>query len=71
MMITPNLQVQFGMGNGMGMGMGMGPQPVQLMPGDPRLGGNLCGKCRGSGQVSFFLDKETCPICAGLGRVVL
>lgn len=49
---------------------GTGGPPVQLLPGDPRLGGMLCAKCKGSGQVSFFLDTEICPLCGGLGRIV-
>lgn len=44
--------------------------PVRVPPGDPRLGGVLCGRCRGSGMVRFLLDMELCPVCSGLGRVI-
>lgn len=44
--------------------------PLRVPPGDPRLGGVLCGRCRGSGMVRFLLDMELCPVCSGLGRVV-
>lgn len=49
--------------------LGGGP-PVQVLPGDPRLGGVVCGRCRGSGLVTFFLDQEPCPLCGGLGRLL-
>ncbi|VEU20133.1 DEKNAAC100939 [Brettanomyces naardenensis] len=39
-----------------------------VQPGDPRIGGQLCPRCHGRGQVHFFLDMETCPVCGGLGR---
>lgn len=46
------------------------PPPVVVQPGDPRLGGQLCGKCRGRGMVyDWFLGDETCPVCRGVGRV--
>ncbi|KAK6199289.1 uncharacterized protein RJT21DRAFT_45602 [Scheffersomyces amazonensis] len=45
--------------------------PLRVPPGDPRLGGILCGRCRGSGLVhTFLLDEELCPVCNGLGRVI-
>lgn len=44
-------------------------QPLMLRPGDPRIGGFMCGECRGSGRVRFLLDKEICPLCHGIGRV--
>ena len=52
--------------------MGQGPSmpPIQVQPGDPRIGGTLCGKCRGSGIQSFFLDEDLCPVCGGLGRII-
>ncbi|AQZ13510.1 HUA1 (YGR268C) [Zygosaccharomyces parabailii] len=49
--------------------MTSGP-PLIVKPGDPRLGGVLCGECRGSGRVSFFLDEDLCPLCRGLGRII-
>lgn len=44
--------------------------PMQVQPGDPRIGGILCGRCRGSGRVMVFLDEELCPVCLGLGRII-
>ncbi|CUS22481.1 LAQU0S05e06370g1_1 [Lachancea quebecensis] len=61
------------------MAMGMSPvspvptpgsAPLVLRPGDPRIGGVTCGECRGSGRVRFLLDKEICPLCHGVGRVL-
>lgn len=52
-----------------GRGGPSGP-PLQVAPGDPRLGGLLCGNCRGSGQISFLLDTDLCPVCGGLGRLL-
>lgn len=43
--------------------------PVVVNPGDPRIGGVLCPRCRGRGLVHFFLDLERCSQCNGLGRV--
>ncbi|CAR21743.1 Hua1p [Lachancea thermotolerans CBS 6340] len=47
-----------------------GGAPLVLRPGDPRIGGVTCGECRGSGRVRFLLDKEICPLCHGVGRVL-
>lgn len=47
-----------------------GALPMRVLPGDPRLGGMLCAKCKGSGQVAFFLDTELCPLCGGIGRIL-
>ncbi|KAK5963587.1 Hua1p PWA37_003911 [Arxiozyma heterogenica] len=44
--------------------------PLVVRPGDPRLGGVLCGECRGTGRISFLLDDDLCPLCNGLGRIV-
>ncbi|WPK24418.1 hypothetical protein PUMCH_001692 [Australozyma saopauloensis] len=49
----------------------MGGPPVRLLPGDPRLGGIVCGNCHGSGQITFFLDHDICSVCGGLGRVMM
>ncbi|EGW31111.1 uncharacterized protein SPAPADRAFT_142630 [Spathaspora passalidarum NRRL Y-27907] len=46
------------------------PSGLRVPPGDPRLGGILCGRCRGSGVTRFLLDVDLCPICNGLGRVI-
>ncbi|EPQ56084.1 hypothetical protein GLOTRDRAFT_128042 [Gloeophyllum trabeum ATCC 11539] len=41
-----------------------------VQPGDPRIGGNLCWQCGGSGRVPvFLLMEERCGVCGGLGRV--
>ncbi|KAG5356269.1 Proline-rich protein [Yarrowia sp. B02] len=46
------------------------PPPMVVQPGDPRLGGVVCGKCRGRGMVyDWFLGDEQCPVCRGVGRV--
>ncbi|GME77702.1 unnamed protein product [Ambrosiozyma monospora] len=45
------------------------PIPLVVQPGDPRIGGMLCPRCQGRGQVHFFLDLEKCTVCNGLGRV--
>lgn len=39
-------------------------------PGDPRIGGRLCPRCRGSGRTRvFILESEICNLCRGAGRV--
>lgn len=44
--------------------------PRVVAPGDPALGGRLCGRCRGAGMISEMLIFEsTCPVCQGVGRV--
>jgi hypothetical protein len=41
-----------------------------VAPGDPSMGGYLCGRCRGTGRVSVMLiDDDLCPVCRGVGRV--
>ncbi|SCU86512.1 LAFA_0E01244g1_1 [Lachancea sp. 'fantastica'] len=47
----------------------MSGSPLILQPGDPRIGGVLCGQCNGKGRVRFLLDKEICGVCRGTGRV--
>lgn len=47
-----------------------GQAPIYVRPGDPRLGGVVCGECRGTGRVRFFLDEDLCPLCNGVGRIV-
>lgn len=44
--------------------------PRYVRPGDPSIGGYLCGRCRGTGRVSVMLiDEDLCPVCRGVGRV--
>lgn len=47
----------------------LGPSPVVVQPGDPRIGGMLCGRCRGRGLIWDFLSETTCPTCRGVGRL--
>ncbi|SCV02467.1 LAME_0H01178g1_1 [Lachancea meyersii CBS 8951] len=53
----------------MPMSQPMGSSPIVLQPGDPRIGGVLCGQCNGKGRVRFLLDKQICSVCRGTGRV--
>ena len=48
------------------------PPPVSLRPGDPRIGGNLCWNCLGSGRTFGFLllTNNTCDLCGGVGRLL-
>jgi hypothetical protein len=39
-------------------------------PGDPAIGGILCGRCRGRGLIYDFIFEETCPTCRGIGRLL-
>lgn len=48
---------------------GRGNGPIIFKAGDPNIGGIQCGRCRGAGYIEYFLFQDTCPICAGLGRV--
>lgn len=57
-------------GYGSGYGSRVPPNAIRVPPGDPRLGGILCGSCRGTGQVTFFLDQDLCDVCGGLGRIL-
>lgn len=44
--------------------------PRVVPPGDPSIGGWLCGRCRGSGIIhEFKIFENTCPVCHGVGRV--
>jgi len=42
-----------------------------VQPGDPRIGGNLCWNCLGSGRTLGFLllSDRTCGVCGGIGRL--
>ncbi|CCE65571.1 hypothetical protein TPHA_0L02200 [Tetrapisispora phaffii CBS 4417] len=46
------------------------PKPLIVRPGDPRLGGVICGNCRGTGRIRFFLDSDLCHLCGGVGRII-
>ncbi|QEU58646.1 hypothetical protein KDRO_A06670 [Kluyveromyces lactis] len=48
----------------------MNSAPIVVRPGDSRIGGMMCNNCNGTGRVRFFLDKEPCPVCYGLGRIL-
>lgn len=67
--LAPPIHQQYGNMHWTGGSATTGP-PLQVLPGDPRLGGILCGNCRGTGQTRFFLDTEICMMCRGLGRIV-
>lgn len=44
-------------------------RPIRVLPGDPRLGGQLCYNCHGSGLVMVgFFSEAYCHICSGSGR---
>lgn len=44
--------------------------PRVVPPGDPSIGGWLCGRCRGKGIVhELKIFENTCPVCHGVGRV--
>jgi hypothetical protein len=46
------------------------PGALVVNPGDPRLGGQLCWRCGGSGTIAGFLfDDKPCSLCGGTGRV--
>jgi hypothetical protein len=46
-----------------------GPGRV-VRPGDPAIGGILCGHCRGRGMINDLFFEDTCPTCRGLGRLL-
>lgn len=48
------------------------PPSVVFRPGDPRIGGNLCWNCLGSGKTFGFLllTNNTCDLCGGIGRLL-
>ncbi|BFZ59964.1 hypothetical protein YB2330_000986 [Saitoella coloradoensis] len=50
--------------------MPLGPPGIVVRPGDPRIGGMLCGYCGGDGRImGFMFMDEMCPRCRGTGRV--
>jgi hypothetical protein len=45
------------------------PHAVPVRPGDPRLGGQVCRKCRGTGTLPLLIiDVRPCSVCGGIGR---
>ncbi|KAF9534463.1 hypothetical protein CPB83DRAFT_879627 [Crepidotus variabilis] len=46
------------------------PGAIVYTAGDPRIGGQLCWRCNGKGNVSFLFDRITCDVCNGLGRLL-
>ena len=63
-----------------GYGMIPPPNSIVVPAGDPRIGGVLCGNCKGRGRVSFLFIDENCPVyisflviadysCRGIGRI--
>lgn len=70
-MMAPPAPQQYGYGYGYpNHPMQYPQQKLVVRPGDPRLGGVVCGECRGTGRVSFFLDEDICTLCNGLGRII-
>lgn len=43
--------------------------PRVVRPGDPAIGGALCGRCRGRGLITELIFEDTCPVCRGIGRI--
>jgi hypothetical protein len=55
-------------------GYGSVPPPNALVvsAGDPRLGGVLCGNCKGTGRVlTLLIFDENCPVYGSLTFAVL
>lgn len=47
------------------------PHAIPVYPGDPRLGGQLCRKCGGTGTLPLFIiDIRPCSVCGGIGRIL-
>lgn len=48
------------------------PASPVYRPGDPRIGGNLCSNCCGSGRTFGFLllSNNACDTCGGVGRIL-
>ena len=57
------------------------PNALIVQAGDPRLGGILCGNCKGTGRVFVLLFDSNCPVylslvnlltysCHGVGRII-
>ncbi|KAG1874339.1 hypothetical protein F4604DRAFT_1764020 [Suillus subluteus] len=45
------------------------PHAIPVPPGDPRLGGQLCQKCGGTGTLPLLIiDVRPCSVCGGIGR---
>lgn len=46
-------------------------EPLKVRPGDPAIGGSICGRCRGTGVCSSdLMFEKTCTTCKGLGRLI-
>ncbi|KAK9466739.1 hypothetical protein V1512DRAFT_208229 [Lipomyces arxii] len=60
--------------------MNNGAPPRVVSPGDPSIGGVLCGACKGRGYMddlglggffgSLIGETETCKVCKGVGRLL-
>jgi hypothetical protein len=48
----------------------VGPPGRVVQPGDPSIGGILCGNCRGRGQLYDLLGDYPCGTCRGIGRLL-
>ncbi|KAG1747814.1 uncharacterized protein EDB91DRAFT_1048199 [Suillus paluster] len=47
------------------------PHAVPVRPGDPRLGGQFCWKCGGTGTLPLLIiDVRPCSVCGGIGRIL-
>ena len=62
-------------GGGMYMPVNIPPPPgsgVVYMAGDPRIGGRVCGNCKGTGIRTSMMGfvEEQCQICRGIGRIL-
>lgn len=45
------------------------PHAIPVCPGDPRLGGQMCQKCGGTGTLPLLIiDVRPCSVCGGIGR---
>lgn len=68
--MAPFSSSNFSVGGPFAQGGSGSVQPIRVMPGDPRIGGVLCGRCRGSGMINYFLDSDLCNVCGGTGRIL-
>jgi hypothetical protein len=47
------------------------PNALVVQAGDPRLGGILCGNCKGTGRVSVLIFDDHCPVYLSLLLILL